>query len=108
MNKLLIAKTDNSIEEQMLTDTEFANKLAESVSQHDITGSLTMWTYSNDALAGYNAVANRIYDDYRGMNDEFFYGDAVFTGKSTLNRVYPIDVDAANLVRSYLSKESNA
>jgi antirestriction protein len=106
-NKILIARIDNSIEEHTLTDAEFVAKLAGAVEQHDINDSLTMWTYSTSGFAGYNEVANKIYNDYRGVNDDFFYGDVVFTGKSTLNRVYPIDIDAENLIRSYQNKESN-
>jgi hypothetical protein len=107
MNKIIIIRPDNSVEEQNLTDLEFVAKLSNAVAQHDITNSLTLWTYTKDENAGINAIASRIYDDYRGMNEDFFYGEVVFTGKSTLNRVYPISDEDSVLFSSYLSGGSN-
>jgi len=106
MNKLLIVRADNSIESQSLSYADFTDKLSSSVAQYDITDTLTMWVTTNDESAGYNSVANSAYADYRGMNDSFFYGEVIFTGKSTLSGVYGLDADAEALVMNYANKEN--
>ena len=107
MKKLLIVKTDNSIVEQNLSDTDFLNTLANSVAEHTINANLTMWVYkSEDFNSDYNNIANDIYNDYRGMNELFFYGDVVFTGRSTDSGVDGINAEEEELVRSYLRQEN--
>jgi hypothetical protein len=107
MKKIIIVRADNSIEEKRLRGSEIATKLADSIAQHDINENLTMWVFTDSEDAGYNSIANEVYADNRGMNESFFYGEVVFTGKATLSEVFELDDEGANLIHTYSKKESN-
>lgn len=106
MNKLLIVRTDNSTATLEMSDAELIGYLANTAGEHDITENLTMWLLESNDNAPINAVANSIYDNHRGLNDSLFAGDVVFTGKSTLSKVFTLDTEAEQLVMEYVNKEN--
>jgi ABC-type cobalt transport system substrate-binding protein len=106
MKNLLIVRPDNSIEKQELSHVDLSIKLASHTNQYDITDSLTMWVFTDDENAGYNPLANEIYTSHRGEIDSFFYGEVVFTGKSTFSEVFGLDADTESLVMNYAKKEN--
>lgn len=105
MNKLLIVRTDNSTATLEMSDVELIGYLANTAGEHDIAENLTMWLLETDADAPINAVANSIYENHRGFNDSLFAGDVVFTGKSTISKVFGLDTEAEQLVMEYVKKE---
>ena len=90
MNKLLIVRTDNSTATLEMSDAELVGYLANTAGEHDITENLTMWLLESTDDAPIN----------------LFAGDVVFTGKSTLSKVFTLDTDAEHLVMEYVNKEN--
>ena len=104
MKKILIIRTDNSKQELTFEKLDFVAEL----SNHnpiDITESITLWIRADKEDGTYNDVANRIHNEYRGINDDFLYGDVIFTGKATLSEIAGLDENAEKLILGYLPKK---
>ncbi len=103
---MLIVRADGSNQELTFEKLDFITALGNH-KPNDITNSITLWVRTDKGEETYNLVANRIYNEYRGINDDFIYGDVIFTGKATLSEIAGLDDDAENLILSYQNKENN-
>jgi hypothetical protein len=107
MKKILIIRTDNSKQELTYEKLDFVAELGNH-KPIDITDAITLWVRNDKVSENYNLVANRIHNEYRGINDDFLYGDVIFTGKATLSEIAGLDENAEKLILGYLpTKETN-
>ena len=104
MKKILIIRTDNSKQELTFEKLDFVTELG-SHKPIDITNSITLWVRTDKEDGTYNDVANRIHDEYRGVNDDFLYGDVIFTGRATTTEIAGLDENAEKLILGYLPKK---